>query len=146
MTDQRNWREAKMPQWVKDSIAEELKAVQLTSALSWPTEAKPAPMPFQWGDYDRLYGVTPVPGRYWAVSGNRPEQFDLQMVENLPEKDQVGLTKWKNWAFKYEGRTTWSTTIIRGPLFDNERNAYLYVLWDTCEDFAKKLMKLKDML
>ena len=53
---ERNWRDAKIPQWVKDSIATEMAQWELTAALSWPTEPKPQPLPFHWGGYDRLHG------------------------------------------------------------------------------------------
>lgn len=41
----RNWREAKIPQWAKDAIKAEMKTDALRAALSWPTEAKPEPLP-----------------------------------------------------------------------------------------------------
>ena len=57
MTDQRNWRDAKIPQWVKDAVNAESKALRLTAALAWPQEARPTPLPFRWGDYDTLKGT-----------------------------------------------------------------------------------------
>jgi hypothetical protein len=48
MTDTRDWRDAKLPQWARDAVQTEIDQWRLTAALSWPTEAKPEPLPFRW--------------------------------------------------------------------------------------------------
>lgn len=134
MMEDRNWRDAKLPQWVKDSIAAELRANQLTAALSWPTEAKPEPLPFRWGDYDRLIGE-PRDGMFWSVA------HGVEPVHIKANRGQHGQT-WKDWAFSDDGEQ-WHTTVRRGPLFETERDARLYHLWSECEAAAKKLLKLR---
>jgi hypothetical protein len=71
MTDApRDWRDAKIPQWVKDAVADEMKAVEMRAALSWPTEGKPQPAPFRWLGYDRETGE-PVEGTQARCSVGR---------------------------------------------------------------------------
>ena len=133
--DNRDWRDSNAPKWVKEAVQKELDAWRLTSALSWPTEPRPSPVPFCWGDYDRLVGE-PIPGTYWTA---RAERFEM--------KKQDGKTGeiWKSWIFKTSGGR-WHTLKQRGPLFDNERDARLWMLWDECENSAKKLMQLRAKL
>ena len=130
----RNWRDAKTPQWVKDSIAAEIKAWELTAALSWPTEPKPAPLPFRWGDYDILHGE-PVPGTYWSVSSTYAQCAHIRSKQN-------GDEGWKEWRFSRDGEK-WSVQVARGPLFATEREALLWVLWEICEAAADNLMRLR---
>ena len=141
---ERDWREAKIPQWVKDGIDADLAQYRLTVALSWPTEAKPEPLPFEWGGYDHLQGV-PVPGRYWAASQHEFSRgFDLQSIKNLDV--DFGVHKWKGWAFRRIGESDWQTSPYRGPLFATERDANLYALWLACEEYAKKLAQLRSRI
>lgn len=142
MSEDRNWRDAKMPQWVKDSIERELAASDLTAALSWPTEVRPQPMSFQWGEYDRLNG-TAEPGVYWAVNGSVDGTGRIEKV-HIKRNEKHGET-WKSWAFSSDGER-WSTSVVRGLLFDDERDARLWLLWNACEAFAARLLKIrKDM-
>lgn len=149
MTEHRNWRDAKIPQWVKDSILAESAAMELSAALSWPTEAKPKPLPFQWGEYDRVIGK-PSPGRYWSISGpNYIVAFDLDLAANVEGDEKTNLTRWKTWAFRDLTRSSspmWASTVILGPLFASERDARLYALWLECEASAHKLMNMKRKL
>ena len=133
MTDDRTWRDAKLPQWVNDSILSDMREWELTAALAWPTEAKPAPLPFQWGDYDRCYGE-PREGVFWSPGGGSP----IHIKQNAGKHGE----KWKSWAFSYDGEK-WGTTIKRGPLFDNEHDARLYALWCKCEEFAEVLLRMR---
>lgn len=144
MTEQRKWRDAKMPQWVKDSIEAEIASRKLTAALSWPTEVKPTPISFSWGAYDKLTGE-PAPGRYYTTtSGTGPTTFELDHSKNVQFKNEV--RSYREWAFNSNDYIGWTTAVVRGPLFDNERDARLYMLWLKCEEFAKALMWLKDRL
>ena len=132
---ERNWRDAKIPQWVKDSISDELAANQITIALSWPTEAKPEPLPFQWGGYDILRGE-PVAGEYWtAMVSLHGQNLSAVKIRNT----QSG---WKKWEFSANGRD-WSTSVIRGPLFASEADARLWMLWEACELCAAYLAKMR---
>jgi len=130
--EERTWRDAKLPQWVKDSMQAETQAWELTAALSWPTEAKPNPVSFWWGDYDRLEGQ-PQEGVFWSPLTSEA----VHIKRNAGHGDS-----WKSWAFSRNGKD-WSTSVHRGPLFDNEHDARLYALWLKCEEFASKLMKLR---
>ena len=135
MTEERTWRDAKIPQWVKDSIEAETLAQRRHVALSWPTEAKPSPLPFGWGDYGRQQG-TPVEGIYWDGRAN-----EVHIKQN-----DVGIgIDWKKWAFSSDWRR-WSTTVCRGPLFTTQRDAYLHLLWCECEKSANMLMKIREQL
>ena len=144
MTDQRNWRDAKVPQWVKDSIAADLAAYKLTAALSWPTEARPAPLPFQWGPYDMLSG-TMQDGVFWSpnVHGLR---FEIRKRENI-NPDDLGrnVMPHDKVLFRTEfGK--FDRTPMRGPLFATRREAQLYQLWTLCDECAKTLMQVRNAM
>ena len=135
--DARNWRDAKTPQWVKDSILSEINAWELTAALSWPTEMKPTPLPFQWGNYDQLHGNA-VSGVYWSIFSGGGSQVHIR-------PKQKGDEGYKEWRFSRDGER-WSVQVVRGPLFATERDAMLWVLWESCEQAAESLMRLRRKL
>jgi len=134
MTGIRTWRDAKLPQWVKDSIDAETIASRKTAALSWPTEAKPTPVPFHWAEYDLLHGV-PVEGVYWSASGNC-----VHIRRKFSDEDG-----WKEWRFSGDG-VRWHAYIVKGPLFSSGREALLYLLWKKCDLFASELAAIKGKL
>ena len=134
----RNWRDAKIPQWIKDQIADEMRAQKLTIALSWPTEPKPEPLPFRWGEYDMVRGE-PREGVFYGV--HRNGAYPVHIKKN----DGTIGSKWKGWAFSNDGEM-WGTTVERGPLFATERDATLYVLWAACEEYAAKLAAIRGRL
>jgi hypothetical protein len=142
MTDARDWRDAKLPQWARDAVQAEIDQWCLTAALAWPTEAKPEPLPFGWGEYDRLTGE-PVPGQYWTGHRSRVEMFWLARRADLTEDEIAHLDgqKWKTWVFKTREGGRWHTSVQRGPLFANAHDAKLYRRWLMCEDFARQLMR-----
>lgn len=138
MSKDRDWRDAKIAQWAKDGIQSEIDQWRLTAALAWPTEAKPAPLPFRWGDYDRVAG-DPVPGRYWMSNRHAVVMFDLALSADV----SVEKT-WKKFAFRLdEPSAKWTNQVVRGPLFDSEHDARLYRRWLMCEDFAHLLMRAR---
>ena len=132
----KDWRAAKIPQWVKDAVQAEIDQLAMTAALSWPTEANPAPMPFQWGDYDNLRGE-PIPGKYWTKNGHI-----LEIRPKAPTDKGHRITEWKSWVFRTEGGE-WTTDVQRGPLFSTQREAKLARLWDQCEAAAKTLLNTR---
>jgi len=134
MGEAKTWRDAKLPQWVKDSIEADREALALSAALAWPNEPSPEPMPFQWGDYDRMTG-TPVVGEYWRVYGGAPERCIIRETN----------VHWKKWEFSSSGEN-WTTHVPRGPLFQTKRDAWLYALWNECNAAAIKLMKIRGKL
>ncbi|RID91859.1 hypothetical protein D2N39_11520 [Gemmobacter lutimaris] len=137
MTD-RNWREAKLPTWVKDSIISELNAVAIRAALSWPNEGRPVPVPFRWGDYDNLVG-TPEEGVFWTT------EFNAVGSVRVARNDGIAAPVHKTWRFSCDGGN-WSTTVVRGPLFRTEREARLALLWQHCDRFAVELAALRKPL
>ena len=143
MTDTRAWRDAKMPQWARDAVQAEIDQWRLTAALAWPTEAKPEPLPFRWGDYDRLTG-DPVPGQYWTSNLRATASFWLARQDSLSEDEKryIGGQNWRTWVFKTSDNGRWHTSVQHGPLFANEHDAKLYRRWLMCEDFARQLMRL----
>lgn len=132
---EKTWRDAKIPKWVTESVEDDLYQFRLTAALSWPTEAKPAPKPFQWGDYDHLHG-SPEEGVYWGTQ-YRSHVSRVEIKKNI--------STWKAWQFQV-GSNGWTTQVFRGPLFDTEREARLYLLWEKCESVARELMNLRAKL
>ena len=132
MTEKRNWRDAKLPQWVRDAIEAEQAADRIRAALSWPTEARPTPLPFRWVDYDRLIG-TAVPGCYF--------HFGAQPVHIRAHDGQGG----KKWQFSSDGEC-WTTSVTRGPLFTTKREAVLNRLWEACEKAARELDAIRNGL
>lgn len=133
MSETRNWRDAKIPQWVKDSVEKEISESAIISALSWPTESKPIPLPFRWVEYDKLHGE-PVAGKYWALEGGRITEFSLRPTEK----------SWKRWEFCQNGQ--WSTTVQRGELYATKREALLALLWNKSRSFAEQLWKTKKQI
>lgn len=132
---ERDWKESSAPKWVKDAAQAEIDAYRLTAALSWPTEARPSPLPFRWGAYDRLVG-DPAAGEYWFLGAR-----DAKRIEIAGNEPKV-VDTWKKWVFRYDGGN-WTCSAQRGPLFSTKRDAQLYLLWDKCEDAAKTLLGLR---
>jgi hypothetical protein len=132
--DNRDWRESKT-RWVIESAEAELTQWKLTAALSWPQEARPDPMPFQWGSYDHIYGTLPEPGTYWTM--------DRYASRVEIRARTAGDPTWKQWLFRAGGRDEWSTSVVRGPLYKTEREACLASLWNACEFAAETLAKAK---
>lgn len=141
MTDApRNWREAKIPQWVKDAVADEIKVVKLRAALSWPAEARPQPVPFKWVEYDKLIGE-PVEGFYYQPGGRalhiRKKRED--------EREMHGNLYWKTWLFSDDGNR-WMTSVTRGNLYATYREGVLAGLWAECDAAAARLMEIRRRL
>jgi hypothetical protein len=144
MTEQRNWRDAKVPQWVKDSIAADLAAYKLTAALSWPTETKPAPLAFQWGAYDKMYG-TMQEGVFWSPDGRGLRVEIRQRKDINPDDLGRNVMPHDRVLFRTEFEK-FDRTPMRGPLFATRREAQLYQLWALCEGCAKTLMQMRDAM
>lgn len=136
MSQKRDWRELNAPKWAKDAVEQELHQWKLSAALSWPTEAKPEPMPFRWGGYDRCIG-DPVAGEYWTTSSR-----GVTPVEIRERND--GDKTWNPWLFRAGRNVEWSARVVRGPLYATEHDARLALLWNECEEAAKRLMKLRE--
>lgn len=103
MTD-RNWRDAK-PKWVVEAAEAEMASMKRILALRWPTESRPTPMPFWWGDYGRKEG-DPVAGTYWAHSHDGRMVYP---VEIKPEGDgEINLIT--RWMFNVNRRGDHCTT------------------------------------
>ena len=129
----RDWRDAKIPQWVKDAVLAEIDRTALTAALAWPTEAKPSPMSFKWVDYDAVRGV-PVAGRYWTING-----WSLEIREKAPDEKGRNIVAWKPWLFRVQGYE-WTSDVTRGDLYATEHDAKVAALWSECEIAAKRLL------
>ena len=140
MTDQKKWRDAKMPQWVKDAIDEEMKAIAIHGALSWPTEEKPEPLPFYWTAYDRLEG-SPIEGSYWTLAYSA---YARPLHIRKRQEGDNGM-KHKTWSFSNDG-VKWSTDVQHGPIFSTKRDAVLYRIWELCEKAASELYQAKRFL
>lgn len=130
----RDWREA-MPKWAVQAAIDELAASKRRLALRWPDEARPTPVPFQWGEYDQLH-ETPVPGIYWRASYDGHFIGAVHIRQKLP--DEPG---WKQWRFSDDGER-WTTSVTRGPLYETEREAKLAALWKARDEAAAKLEKV----
>lgn len=139
---ERNWRDAKIPAWVREAVEAEIKADQKRLALSWPNERKPEPLPFWWGDYDKLTG-NPDVGTYYLVQGGGRsthwKKVEIVEAKNLSAADSTRLNLHAKYAFRSEG-FNWSSSPPRGPLFATPREAALYVLWERCEAAASDLV------
>ena len=132
MTKNRNWRDAKLPQWVRDQIDAELVA----ALLSWPTEAEPEPMPFQWKEHGFCAGQEHVkPGVYWFDSwrGADPHKVEIVAVRH-------------GFDHKFDGRSDMSAPYVRAPLYASPRDVILARLWRECREAAKKLHAIRSKL
>lgn len=136
---ERHWSEAKIPNWVQDSIERDLREQKLTAALSWPTQSKPEPLPFRWGDYDKVVGE-PQEGVFWFVMGGDDPYPEKKYVRKTPKGD---TSTWKSWQFSPDGKR-FSASVPRGPIFGCEYEAYLYCLWMRCEKAARDLLVARE--
>jgi hypothetical protein len=137
MTDTRNWRDAKIPQWVKDQIYAEVAI----GALTWPTEAEPEPLPFSWGAYDSMKGEGHAPGHYWGLDF---QNFACPVFIRHREESDTG-NRWDKWRFSSDG-VRWNSSVIRGPLYATEREANLAILWRECRKAAKTLYEIRQRI
>lgn len=128
MTSEKNWRDAKIPQWVRESIESDLLDSQIKAALAWPTEAEPTPVPFSWGEYDLLSG-DPVEGVY----------FDNRYAEPVYiRKAREGDKIHKPYVFSRDG-LVFNRQVVRGPLYNTKREALIAILWRECREASRKL-------
>lgn len=133
MAEERKWRDAKLPQWVRDQIEAELVA----ASLAWPTEAEPAPMPFKWEPHG--YCTNPdhvVPGIYWFDSwrGSDPQRVEIVARGN------------SSFAHKFDGQSSLSQPYVKGPLYASPRDVILARLWRECREAAAKLHNIRRKL
>lgn len=130
MSEERNWRDAKMPQWVKESIAAEMKASELTAALSWPTEIKPQPV--FWGTGYGQVGGSPESGDfYMPIGGGDCQAVTVKCttysVKIVAERGSESITQFQSF-------------------FRTEHDARLFALWERCENAAKDLAKMRSAM
>jgi hypothetical protein len=138
--DDRNWREAKLPKWVQDSIEAEMRQTALTAALSWPSEAKPEPLPFRWVEYDMLRGPA-TEGVFWAEDARK---LEIRKRDNVPpEMIRLGDMGYGEWVFRVGDAPQFVGQIVRGYLFASEHEARLWRIWKACEKFAAELLALR---
>lgn len=139
----RDWRKA-MPKWATEQAEAEMAAYRLAAALAWPSEAKPEPLPFQFGEYDREIcapGCAGVqPGTYWSINRSKP----VCVVIRKRIAGDGGLA-WRSWRFSVDGGD-FRDTVFRGPLYASKREAALAVLWRRCEEVAPSLAHLRDSI
>ena len=128
---ERDWKEAK-PKWVVEAAQAEIATMTCRLALRWPDEARPTPLPFHWGDYDQLHGDA-YEGTYYFVSG-RSHVGSVEVRRKTP--DDAG---WKEWRFRENGRGDFTVSVVRGPLYETEREANLARLWEACDRAAENL-------
>lgn len=126
---ERNWREGK-PKWVVEEAEKEITALKLRLALRWPDEARPTPVPFQWGGYDTLRG-DPIEGDYWSV-------WPSGVVKISIRKKLETESGWRKWRFSVNDRS-FTDSVQRGPLYESEREARLAALWKACDECARSL-------
>lgn len=127
---EKNWREAK-PKWVVEAAEAEMKQMSRRLALRWPDEARPPPVEFGWGGYDFLTGK-PTPGKYFSAS-HKGESFPVYIKERPDER-----TFFKKWLFSRNG-DKWTESVVRGPLYVDEKDAALAGLWEACDKAAADL-------
>lgn len=120
--DKRDWRDAKIPQWVKDAVEAEMKADKLKLALAWPDEPRPVP----------AFNVT-------SENAFAPETF----------VGGVFYSPYQGWVtLKSTSRTVkleWGKEECRawGYYFHNRRDAKLDLLWSRCDRFAQELASIR---
>lgn len=140
MTNEKNWRDAKIPQWVRESIENDMREGQLKAALAWPTEAEPTPVPFSWGGYDILTGE-PVEGVYY--DDRYAEEVHIRKAR--PEDRTSEHRMWKKWVFSRDG-LVFDRQVVRGALYNTKREALLAILWRECREAANGLHDVRQKL
>ena len=133
---EKTWREAK-PKWAVEAAEKEIAMMKRRLALRWPDEARPTPIPFSWGEYDRLSGE-PVDGQYFYVTG-----YGSNATIHIRKKSEAE-SGGKTWRFSQDG-ARWHDTVQRGPLYETEREAKLAALWKACDKAAETLEKAWDI-
>ena len=129
-----NWREAKIPQKLKDAVEAEMFENELIIALSWPNEAKPKPVDFHWGEYDRLEGQVEE-GTFYSENGH--------IIEKISIRKNTGDDKnYKKWQFSIGGSRWTSNTVTRGRLYKKESDAQLALQWSKAREFSKELRQI----
>lgn len=117
MTD-KSWRDAQLPKWVKDSIAADMKQMELRLALAWPTEARPEPA-FIIGGYGRVTGAM------------EDGTFFISSRYNVAQAITLKGGKMNGKVLEYPPHS---------PYFRTAKEARLDALWDRCDDFARDLL------
>ena len=120
----------RLSQKARDAAERDMQSLRERAALSWPTEADPKPVPFRWGEYDRLTGVV-EPGTYWDSNAE---------IIHIRRKND-GDPMWKGWLFSRDGEG-WTSIVRRGPLYRCRRDALIAQRWRMCRDFAFRLAVL----
>ena len=122
----------RLSQKARDAAERDMQSLRERAALSWPTEAVPAPVPFYWGDYDRLTGVA-EPGAYWDLNAE---------IIHIRRKNDGDPTR-TDWLFSRD-EEGWTSMVWRGPLYRCRRDALIARRWRMCRDFAFKLAVLDE--
>jgi hypothetical protein len=122
--DTRDWRDAKIPQWVKEAVEAEMKADKLKLALAWPDETRPKP------EFVLSYSLRfPPEAALGQAFYSRPHGW-VKVGSNFKI---VSLETYK------EIESPW------GEYFGTERDAMLNHLWDRCETVAKDLIYHREL-
>jgi hypothetical protein len=119
----RDWRDAKIPQWVREAVEAEMEANKLKLALAWPDEPRPAPAFVV--DHDRYHAPESyVGGRFFAPNQGWVALKSTSQVINL-ERGGAPSRPW-------------------GKFFRSERDAVLFEMWRRCDDFAAQLLRMRE--
>lgn len=134
MADEKNWRDAKIPHWVRDSFEAELRDAKLKAALAWPDFEMPEPVDFRWGQQDILTGDVEE-GVFWHPGYQGVSKVEIRRADRTQTH--------KPYHFKRDG-WRWSDSPVQGPLYRSKADALKRSLWDECRACAKKLADLRD--
>ena len=121
----KTWRDAKLPVWVVESFNREQEQNRLQLALSWPKKARPTPLPFGWGEYDRKFGVVEE-GTYYLAA------FKSCQLVTIKCNQAYG------YSFTYEGIL--SNSKPKGKLFLTKEEALTELHWLQADRCARKLL------
>jgi hypothetical protein len=128
----KDWRTA-APKWAVEAATAEMAAMKRRLALRWPDEARPEPVPFHWGEYDRLTG-TPITGAYWYIGRyGRPFMVQIREAIDIDGRSVFGQ------KFRFNYGENWTDKVQRGSLYMTERDALLAALWAACDEAAETL-------
>jgi len=129
MTEKRDWRDAKIPAWVRDAITDEMSADKLRLALAWPPAPRPTPV-FRVAGYGRIVGNIKS-GDYWCGGyyGSRRYTLSVKSEYSGTVADETG---------KEIGSPP------QAAYFTTEADAILFSWWDKGDEVAMELLERRN--
>lgn len=117
----------KLPKWAQEQYRADMKALRVTAALRWPTEAKPVPVIAGVG-----YGQTVGEHDGWAWAAGVSQYGGIEVSNEFIRKGRG----YRDEDCRGEGSS------IHRTYYATEREAVLAARWKFCESVAEALAEI----